>query len=233
MMKSTSSKGLRVGAIVLMALTTAMNFLGGVGTTCAAFLTKSYPPYWGLIKPVDYRWLYQSLVVTTIAIGIAGLVVTISLVRGKERVYRNSIIVLVIGTLLGGIQYFASLAIIGKAVPANVKFYVNAFTLLAFLLLMLPGLRETVDFSGGGAGNDRDMGAGLAAIVAGSIVMTVPMWAEASHTYRGDNWVFVLGWQIAAGGTLLILAGLALLAKAAWKSYGQEVSQEAGEIRQL
>jgi len=232
-MKSKSSKSLRVGAIVLMALTTAMNFLGGIGTTCAAFLTKKYPPYWGLIKPVDYRWLYQSLVVTTIAIGVAGLIVTISLMRGRERVYRNSIIVLVIGTLLGGIQYFASLAIIGKAVPANVKFYVNAFTLVAFLLLMLPGIREKVDFTEGGAGNDRDMGAGLAAIVAGSIVMTVPMWAEASHTYRGDNWVFVLGWQIAAGGTLLILAGLALLAKAAWASYGQEINREMSEIPEI
>ena len=232
-MKNTSNKGLRVGVIVLMALTTAMNFLGGVGTTCAAFLTKSYPPYWGLIKPVDYRWLYQSLVVTTILIGIAGLTVTISLVRGKERVHRNSIIVLVIGTLLGGTQYFASLMIIGKAVPANIKFYINAFTLVVFLLLLLPGLREKVDFTEGGADNDKDMGAGLAAIVAGVIITTVPMWAEASHTYMGDNWVFVLGWQIAAGGTLLILAGLALLAKAAWKSYGQEVSQEASEIRQL
>ena len=232
-MKSTSNKSLRVGAIVLMALTTAMNFLGGIGTTCAAFLTKSYPPYWGLIKPVDYRWLYQSLVVTTVAIGIAGLVVTISLVRGKERVYRNSIIVLVLGTLLGGIQYFASLTIIGKAVPANIKFYINAFTLVVFLLLMLPGLREKVDFSEGGSGNDRDMGAGLAAIVTGSLILTVPMWAGASHTYDGDNWVFVLGWQIAVGGILLILSGLGLLAKAAWASSEQENCREMGEVLEI
>ena len=42
---------------------------------------------------------------------------------------------MVIGTILSGTNYFASLAIRGKAVPANVKFYVNLATLLLFLVM--------------------------------------------------------------------------------------------------
>ena len=140
---------------------------------------------------------------------------------------------LVIGTLLGGVQYFASLTIIGKAVPANMKFYANAFTLFFFLILMIPGIREKVDFTEKGADEDKGAGAGLAAIVAGVLTLTVPMWAGFSHTFRGDNWVFVLSWQIVAGGVLLMLSGFVLLVKAAWISSGLESNREMGEIPKI
>jgi len=222
-MKNSFGKILRVVAIVLVAMTAAMNLLGGVGTTCAAFFTKNYPPYWVLIKPVDYRWLYQTLVVTTIAIGIAGIGVTTALLRGKKRAFPNTLIVLGIGTVLSAIQFFTSLAVIGKAAPANVKFYTNVFTLIVFLLLALPAIRARVDFSKGGKGSEPMLGGGMAAMVAGVLILSTPMWVGVSHMYMGTNWVDVLALPMYIAGTLLTVGGLALLARGAWMTQDREV----------
>jgi hypothetical protein len=51
-MDDKTGKNLHAG-IVLMALTTAMNILGGTGTVCAAFLTKKYPMV-DILRHVDY-----------------------------------------------------------------------------------------------------------------------------------------------------------------------------------
>lgn len=222
-MNNVSGKILRVIAIVLMAMTAAMNILGGAGTSCAAFFTKNYPPYWVLIKPVDYRWLYQSFVITTLAIGIAGVAITLGLVRGGKHAYRNAMIVLGIGTVLNAIHYYTSLTVIGKAAPANVVFYINIFTLIFFLLLLIPGLRDKVDFSKGGKSADKTIGGGLAAMISGAVILSTPMWVGASHVYMGSNWVDVLALPIYVSGTILILGGLALLARGAWITQDQEI----------
>ena len=221
-MKNTNGKILRVGAIVLMAMTAAMNVLGGAGTSCAAFFTKNYPPYWVLIKPVDYRWLYQTFVVTTLIVGLVGISAVIGLVRGGKSAYRNTLIVLAIGTVLNAIHYYSSLTIIGKAAPANVVFYINIFTLLVFLVLSIPGVRAMVDFSKSSKDSDKATGAGLAAMVAGVIILSTPMWVGASHIYMGNNWVYVFAWPIYIFGTFLTVGGLGLLAKAAWATQKTE-----------
>jgi hypothetical protein len=224
-MKNVSGKVLRVIAIVFMAMTAAMNILGGAGTSCAAFFTKNYPPYWVLIKPVDYRWLYQSFVITTIAIGIAGIAVTVGLIRGGKHAYRNALIVLGIGTVLNAIHYFTSLTVIGKAAPANVVFYINVLTLIVFLILAIPSLRAKVDFSKSGKNADKMTGGGLAAMVAGTVILSTPMWVGASHVYMGSNWVEVLAWPIYIFGTILTLGGMGLLAKGAWRTQDQEIAK--------
>jgi hypothetical protein len=224
-MKNVSGKVLRVIAIIFMAMTAAMNILGGAGTSCAAFFTKNYPPYWVLIKPIDYRWLYQSFVITTLAIGIAGIAVTVGLVRGGKHAYRNALIVLLIGTVLNAIHYITSLTVIGKAAPANVVFYINVFTLIIFLILAIPALRAKVDFSKSGKKTDKMTGGGLAAMVAGVVILSTPMWVGASHVYMGGNWVDVLAWPIYVSGTILALGGMVLLAWGAWMTQDQEVAK--------
>jgi len=230
-MKNTSGRIIRIFAIVLMAMTAAMNILGGAGTSCAAFFTKNYPPFWVLIKPVDYRWLYQSFVIITLAIGIAGIAVTVGLIRGGKHAYRNTMIVLGIGTVLNAIHYITSLSVIGKAAPANVVFYINFLTLIVFLLLLIPGLRKKVNFTSGGKDTDRTAGGGLAAMVAGTAILSTPMWVGASHIYMGSNWVDVLALPIYIFGTILFLGGLALLARGAWMTQDQEIAKV--EVRAL
>jgi hypothetical protein len=220
-MNDKLGKVLRTIAIILMGLTAAMNILGGAGTSCAAFFTKKYPPMWALY---DYRWLYQALVITTVPLGIAGVWATIALVRGRRRAYRNTLIILVIGTILGAIQMYASLALRGKAVPANVKLYINAITLLAFLLFRLPGIRDRVDFESGD-GADKTTAGGLSAIVAGCVLLSTAAWAGPSHTYQGTNWVHLFQTPLDIGGALLLAGGIGLLARVALDIVRQEISR--------
>jgi hypothetical protein len=228
-MKNIWGKVLRVIAIILMAMTTFMNVAGGAGTSCAAFFTKKYPPYWVLIKPVDYRWLYQSFVVITLAIGVAGIAALVGLIRGTKHAYRNALIVLGVGTVVNAIHYISSLTIIGKAAPANVVFYINALTLIFFLLLLIPGIRQKIDFSRTGGETNKTTSGGLAALVAGTVLLTIPMWVGQTHLYMGRNWVDVLATPIAVSGSLLLLAGLGLLARSAWKGSSREVSSLENE----
>jgi len=224
-MNKVSGKILRVIAIVLVAITAAMNILGGAGTTCAAFFTKNYPPYWVLIKPVDYRWLYQTFVITTLVVGIVGIAVLVGLIRGGKHAYRNALIILGIGSVLNAIHYISSLAIIGKAAPANVVFYINLFTLIVFLILAIPGLRALVDFSKSSKNADKMTGGGVAALVAGIVILSTPMWVGVSHAYLGSNWMEGFAWPIYVSGTILALGGMSLLARGAWITQDKEIGE--------
>jgi hypothetical protein len=230
MKNNVLGKILRVIAIIFMAMTTFMNIMGGIGTSCAAFFTKNYPPYWILIKPVDYRWLYQIFVVTTLAVGIAGIFMIIGLIRGGKHAYRNTLIVLLLGAVITGIHYFTSQTVIGKAAPANVVFYINVMTLLLFLILGIPGIREKVNFSKMRKGADKATGGGAAAMVAGIVILTTPMWVGNTHLYNGTNWVEVLNWQIYTFGSLLLVGGLALLGWKAWTSSEPVMNTEEVQV---
>ena len=209
-MNDRTGKVLRTVGIIFFGLTTVMNLLGGIGTSCAAFFTEEYPSYSVLIEE-NLRWLYQGLVITTVLLAIVGIWVTVQLIKGQKNAYRNALIVLVIGTILAGIQYYYSLQLFGKAAPANMKFFSNVITLILFLIYLIPGIREKVNFSMNGGSADKDTAGGLAAIVAGVILLTTPIWAGPSHTYQGENWVILLETSLYISGILLTGGGVALL----------------------
>jgi hypothetical protein len=110
----------------------------------------------------------------------------------------------------------ASLRLRGKAVPADMEFYANAISLLLFLLLRLPGLRQRVDFSRPTGDEDKATMGGLASLVAGTAVLTTELWVGASHIAGSSNWVHVLRLPLMACGALLTGGGLALLLWASW-----------------
>lgn len=220
-MNDRTGKALRTVGLIFFGLTTAMNLLGGIGTTCAAFLTRDYPPFWALIKE-DMQWLYQGLVITTVLIGLVGIWVTIQLARGKKNAFRNALSVLVIGTILAGIQFYYSLQLFGKATPANVKFFSNVVTLILFLIYLFPGIRERVSFSKNNGGTDKNMAGGLAAIVVGILLLTTPVWAGPSHSFQGVNWVNLLQTELNISGILLTGVGVALLMRVIIGVFRQE-----------
>lgn len=199
-----SGKGLKIVAIIFMAMTAAMNLLGGAGTVCAAFLTKNFPPMWAFL---DYQWLYQPLMILTILTGIAGIWITVKLIKGGEKVYRNALTILVIGSVFGLTQYIASQMIRGASAPANVKFYINFVTLLIFLALKLPGIKEKVDFTT--SVKSTGTTGGMAAFVAGTVILSTFSWAAPTHIYMGDNWLMVLELPMLISGTALTVGGLA------------------------
>jgi hypothetical protein len=207
-----TGKTIRIVAIILLGMTAAMNLLGGIGTTCAAF--SSNVGYRMAFKEImDYRWLYQILVVTTILIGLAGIWGLIKLVRGGSNVYRDVLIILVVGCILAGVHYFASMTLRGKAAPANVKFYLNILTLIVFLLFKLPGIREKVNFSSPGGKNETNAAGGITSIMAGALMLTVFHWAGPSHTFFQQNWTYVFYVPLVAVGTALILWGMVLIGR--------------------
>jgi hypothetical protein len=214
-MNQKTGKILRIVAVVFLGLTAAMNLLGGAGTTCAAFFTKKYPPMWSLI---DYQWLYQSLVVLTVPLGLVMIWATVILVRGQANALKITTWLLVIGTILGAIHMAASLLLRGAAVPANVKLYLNLITLVLFLVFSLPGVKKYVDFSAPSGASSGATAGGLAAIVAGLVMLTTVVWAAPTHTFEGENWVNVIYVPLMTTGTVLTLIGFGLLAFAVWKA---------------
>jgi len=205
-----TGKIIRIVAIILMGMTAAMNLLGGIGTTCAAF-SNNVGYRMAFIELKDYRWLYQIFVVTTILIGLAGIWATVKLVRGGSNVYRDILIILVIGTILAGIQYYTSMTLRGKAAPANVKFYLNLLTLIVFLVFRIPSIWKNLDFNSPGGKNETNSGIGLAAIITGVLTLTIFIWAGPSHTFFQENWTYVLQVPLIVVGIGLTLLGIGLL----------------------
>jgi TRAP-type C4-dicarboxylate transport system permease small subunit len=208
-----STKVLRISAIIMMGMTAAMNIFGGAGTYCAAF-SNDIGYRMAFIALKDYRWLYQIVMVTTVLTGIAGVMALIKLIRGKPGVYRFTMIVLGIGTVLGGTQFFASLILRGAATPANVKFFINLATLLFFLSFLLPGIKDKVDFSQPMEKAEKDSTAGIVSILVGITALTIFAWAGPSHTYFGENWVYVLEIPLLVVGTTLIVGGFITVLRA-------------------
>lgn len=202
------AKVVRIAAIVVFSLTAAINLLGGVGTVCAAFLTENFPSMSAILP---YRGLYQVVMVLTVLAGITGVWFTIKLIKGSKDSYRNAVILLAVGTALAATQVVASLILRGKAVPANMKLYANAITLVLFLGLGLPGLRRRIEFENRSDQGTKDLAGGLAAVVCGLLVLTTGLWVGASHTVGAENWVRVLREPLLAAGISLNLGGLRLL----------------------
>ncbi len=208
-----TGKILRILAIILFGLVTAMNLLGGIGTSCVAF--SSNVGYRMAFKELmDYRWLYQGLVVTTILLGIAGIWGLIRLIRGGAKVFRDALILLIVGSVLGGVHYFTSLALRGEAAPANVKFYINLLTLIVFLVFKLPGVRKYIDFGKPGGRSEMKAAAGTAALVVGVPCLTVFQWAGPSHTILQQNLTYEFYVPLVTAGATLVLAGIGLILKA-------------------
>ena len=217
-----TGKIIRILAIIFLGMTAAMNLLGGIGTTCAAF-SDNVGYRMAFKELMDYRWLYQVLVVTTILVGLAGIWGLIRLVRGSPNVYRDILIILVVGCILAGVHYYASMTLRGKAAPANVKFYINILTLIVFLVFKLPGLREKVNFSSPGGKNETDTAGGITAIMAGTLMLTVFHWAGPSHTYFQQNWTYVFYVPLVVVGTALTLWGVLLIGRAVRDSLNPQV----------
>ncbi len=206
-----SARILWIVAVVAMGMTAAMNLFGGIGTVCAAFLTEEFPP---MLVLLDYQWLYQRMMLITIAIGIAGASVTFALFRGGPNVYRNALLVLIAGTVLGELHARSSLELRGKMVPANIKFYINLFTLVLFLILGLPSIRRGISFAQPRGKNEATAAGGLAALIVGVTILTMPLWVGSSHTYEGTDWTDVLQPGLSIVGLAFTAGGVGVFLKA-------------------
>lgn len=207
-MKNKRSIVIWIG-LILFALAVLMNIFGGIGTSCVAFNLESYPAY-SMIA--DYQWLWQSFVIITTLIGFAGLIALIQLFKGKKGAFVATLIILGLGAIVGGVHMGASAEIIGKAVPANVKFFINVIALVYFFVLALPAMRKYRDNFKQSSKTNRNNAAGVTSIIAGLVLITMPLWAGPSHTIGEVNLVNMLSVEIIVISIVLLTLGTVFLA---------------------
>lgn len=221
-------KFLRFIGILFAGLTSALILLSGVGTTCVALDATQYE---GMEAIAKFQWLYILYVLAFTAIGILGIRATIALVRGKENAYRDTLIILVSGLVVGAIHMATSrnLRADGSSMPLDFIVYAIAFTLVLFLLFGFPKIKQMVGFEEEGS-NGTTAAGGMTAIVMGMLVSSVQMWAGPTHIFDGVNLADAFHTQMMVGGGILFAVGLGMFVYAALKSANESevVAQKSG-----
>ena len=204
------AKFLRFIGIVLMALTAGFTILGGVGTGCAAFAPLN-PDWADSMGPLaQMQWLYIFYVLAGVAIGIAGVRAVIQLIRGDSKAYRDTLITLLVGVVIGVIHILTSRMLRGKSMPVDMVVYATVLTLVIFLLFRLPGIWQGVDFSQG-KGKSNQTAGGTAAIVLGLLTLTIQYTMSATHTWSGINYADAFNLTMMIVGVSCILFGSVIL----------------------
>ncbi|MCZ7549594.1 MAG: hypothetical protein M5U11_10680 [Anaerolineales bacterium] len=205
---SIPAKVLRFIGIVLMALTGGLTLLGGVGTTCVALFPTNYGPVFA--KIADFQWLYILFVLAGIAIGVMGIRATVMLVKGAEKSYRDALVALIAGTVVGFIHIFASRALRGgSSMPVDPIVYFGVVTLVVFLLFKIPGVWQGVDFTKGKSKENKPA-RGASAILLGIVTLTIQYTMEATHLIDGVNYADAFHTSMLTIGLGLMLLGAAL-----------------------
>ena len=202
-------KILRIVGIILVALTIAFQFLGGIGTSCVALGAEKYGPEMAPIVP--YKWLYQIIMVLTIIVAVYGIRTTVRLARGKAGATKETIIVLFITLVLSGIQMIASEILRGSSTPTNMRVYFTILTLIVLGIFHIPSIREKVNFERV-SDDSKKSASGMAMIMAGALMLSIEAISTPSHTFsNGINYALDYHIPLMIIGTILILGGITLL----------------------
>ena len=215
------AKSLRFVGILLMALTGGFTLLGGIGTTCAAL----FPTNFGSMAALaPFQWLYILFVLTGIALGVMGIRATVLLIKGADKSYRDALIALIAGVVIGFIHIAVSRALRGKSMPVDAVVYTTLFTLIVFLLFRIPAVWQGVDFSRGNLKANKPAG-GAAAILLGVMMLTIQYTMASTHTWDGLNYADAFNTSMALAGTALMLFGVALFIR--WEQLAESFRRSA------
>jgi hypothetical protein len=204
---SILAKFLRFVGILLMGLTAGFTLLGGAGTTCVALAPTSYENFVAL---APFQWLYIVFVLVGILLGVLGIRATIQLIRAAPTSYRDALVVLAAGVLVGGIHIAVSRALRGKSMPVDAVVYTTVLTLIIFLLFRIPSIWQGVDFTRGSARANRPAG-GAAAIILGLLTLTIQYTMGPTHTWNGVNYADAFNLWMAGMGAACLLLGIGIL----------------------
>lgn len=198
-----AGKILRITAIILMGVASAMMILGGIGTICIAFWPEKYPT---LTMMVSVKPIFQVAAITTIIAGLLGVWITIRLRRFTDRNYLYAVLILLLSLLTAGVKMYFSSKLRGSVAPTHIRFYLSLIVLLYFLILRTPGLWDKIH-NQGKPDHENKAGMAVAAILGGLLTLTVQYWAGPPHTMNGVNYADVWHPQLAFFGWMLVLAG--------------------------
>ncbi|MEW6141816.1 MAG: hypothetical protein AB1597_01475 [Chloroflexota bacterium] len=214
-MKSKTGMVLRIVAIVLMGMATVFTLLGGLGTVCIAWNADKYPAAaFGVFVP--FMPVYQTFVYTKVITALIMSAVVYALVKGDKWAYWGAVGTLVVGLAAAALQMFYTSTLKGvsffQTPPTNVRFYITLLTLVFFLILLIPGIKERASMSGPWKSKGTGaMTGGVTAIVTGIIALTTPFWTAESHTVDGNNLVYVFETPLMVFGWVVLFTGIVLV----------------------
>lgn len=203
------AKFLRGLGIVLMALTAGFTLLGGIGTTCVALKPTGFSESMARLAP--FQWLYILFVLVGIALGILGIRATVLLIKGREKAYRDALIVLIAGAVASVIHMAVSQALRGKSMPVDAIVYTTFLTLALFLIFRIPYIWKGVNFARGNVQSNQPAG-GAAAILLGVMTMSIQYTMAGTHTWDGVNYAGAFNITMTGLGVACILLGSLFLA---------------------
>jgi hypothetical protein len=206
-------KVLRWVGIILMALTSVFTILGGAGTTCVALAAENYD---SMVEITPYKWLYVIFVITTITVGVIMARATLMLIKRKPNAYRDTIVALLAGIIVGLIHMVVSRSLRGSSMPVDAVVYTAVLTLIVFLIFKIPGIWAKVDYSQAPKGDNETAG-GAAAIVSGMLAFTIQYLMASTHTMNGGiNYGDAFHTSMTVVGWGLVLGGISLMVAAQW-----------------
>lgn len=203
-------KFLRTTAIILMGITAAHTLLGASGSVCISWFPEQYE---SLVNVVPYKGIYQIATSFTFVSAFIGIWSVVGLVRGKSKAYTLAVSALILSIVTALTKMYYSNMLRGSTMPTDIRLYLSIFTLLYFLMLRLPGIKDKVELTKSGKNNSSGTGAGtgVAMVLAGIAFLTTHLWAGPSHMMNGRNLVLVLDAPLTYGGIALIVGGIAFL----------------------
>ena len=181
-------KTLRVLGIISMGITAVFTLMAGIGTTCVAVAAKNFGPKMAAIAP--YSWLYILFVFLTTAIGVYMVKALISLIKKKPQGYRDTIISLVLGIIIGFIHMLVSRSLRGSSMPTDGVVYVTILTLVVFAIFKVSGIWQESLLDGTKPDDINRTAAAFTLLLCGIAVLKVPVWGASTHIFKeGDqNW---------------------------------------------
>jgi len=198
------AKFLRFVGIVLMGLTAGFTLLGGAGTSCVALNPTGFGENMAPLAP--FQWLYILFVLTGVALGVLGVRATVMLIKGRDKSYRDAMVVLIAGVVIGATHMAVSQALRGKSMPVDGVVYTTVITLAIFLLFRIPTIWRGVNFAKGNR-TDSNLGGGAAAIVFGLMTLTIQFSMGPTHTWNGVNYADAFNAMMSLVGVASLLAG--------------------------
>ncbi len=201
-------KTLRVTGIILMGITAAFTLMAGIGTTCVAVAAKNFGPKMATIAP--YSWLYILFVLITTAIGVYMVKALISLIKKKPKGYRDTIISLILGIVIGIIHMLASRSLRGSSMPTDGVVYVTVLTLIVFAIFKIPGVWKELNLDSSNSDDINHIAAAFTLQICGLAVLTAPIWGATTHTFvsGGENWANAWPVQMNLVGSFLFISGI-------------------------
>jgi hypothetical protein len=203
-------KILRWVGIILMGLTSLFTLMGGIGTVCAALFPENFAANSeAMAALIGWNWLYIIFMLVTIAIGVMMVRATVLLIKGMANAYRDTLISLVAGVVVGFIHIYASRTIRGGSMPVDMVTYTAVFTLIVFLVFRISFIWQGVNFEKPtDAINDNRPASVVTLLLGGVMTFSIQYMVSSTHTWGGVNYGDAFHLSMMLIGIGLILFGL-------------------------